>query len=170
MKTLDLRDDFAEISTFVADRVRSWDATTNDGPGEGGSVARLDVGFGLAEPAWVCIVFDTRPDAGPDGEWNGHIQGNDLARPRWEEAFDAVSEEEPLALILPDGSRRELVGDDAGLVEAVGEMLKAVLLKARADGLFDPLPKAPRCELGVEEQDGAYAWPIYEDRGRENLA
>ena len=140
------------------------------GPGAGESVARVDVGFGLDEPAWVCLVFDTRPDAEPDGEWNGHIQGNDLERPHWAEALDAVFEGEPITLILPDGTRLEPTEDGDELVAAVGDMLKAVLLKARADGLFDALPRAPRCELGVEEQNGGYGWPVYEERGRENLA
>ena len=170
MKTLDLRKDFAEFYAFVADRVRSWDRASNDGPGEGGTVARVDVGFGLDEPAWVCLVFDTRSDAEPDGEWNGHIQGNDLERPQWAEAFDAACDGEALTLILPDGARLAPVEDGDELVAAVGDMLKAVLLKARADGLFEALPRAPRCELGVEEQNGGYGWPVYDERGRENLA
>jgi hypothetical protein len=45
-----------------------------------------------------------------------------------------------------------------------------VLLKARADGVFAGLPKTARCELGVEEQEGTYGWPAYEERGRDNLA
>lgn len=42
-------------------------------------------------------------------------------------------------------------------------------MKARADGVFKS-PKAKKCHLGVEEQDGSYGWPAYEDRGKDDLA
>src|SRR5205085_1341027 len=85
-------------------------------------------------------------------------------------ACDAV-EPGPLALTLPDGTRRELsAGATEQLASALGDMLRAVLLKARADGVYAGLPKAPRCELGVEEQEGTYGWPPYEERGQDNLA
>ena len=51
----------------------------------------------------------------------------------------------------------------------IGEALKHVLLTAREEGVFNPLPKADRCELGVENLEGYYGWPDYEDRGRENM-
>lgn len=44
-----------------------------------------------------------------------------------------------------------------------------MVLKARADGVFTRLPKAPSCELGVEHFSGAYGWPVYEERGQNNL-
>jgi hypothetical protein len=170
MKRLDLRKDFADVYAFIADRVRSFDPAANDGPGEGGPVTRIDLGFGLYQSGWVCLVFDTRPDAEPDGEWNEYIEETVLERPRWAKACNAV-EEGPLTLILPDGTRRELpAGATEQLVTALGDMLRAVLLKARADGVFAGLSKAARCELGVEEQDGDYGRPDYEKRGRDNLA
>jgi hypothetical protein len=118
----------------------------------------------------VCLVFDTRADPEPDGEWTMHIEGNDLGRPHWSEACDS-SIESPLALLMPDGTRRELEADSPGqLATAIGEMLRGVLLKACDDGVFADLPKAARCELGVEEQEGDYGWPEYESRGADNLA
>src|SRR5262249_39221408 len=133
-------------------------------------VTRVDVGFGLYESGWVCVVFDTRPDAEPDGEWNEYIEETALERPRWAKACEAV-EEEPLSVVLPDGTRQELpTGAKGQLVAALGDRLRAVLLKARADGVFAGLPKAGRCELGVEEQEGSYGWPAYEERGEGNLA
>jgi hypothetical protein len=75
-----------------------------------------------------------------------------------------------LALVLPDGTRRVLPAEGGGLAAALGDMLREVLRKARADGVFAALPKAPQCELGVEEQEGNYGWPAYEERGQENLA
>jgi hypothetical protein len=169
MKRLDLRKDFSEIYAFLADRVRNFDPVANDGPGEGGLVTRIDFGFGLYQSGWVCLVFDTRPDPEPDGEWTMHIDGNDLERPRWTKVCDAL-DEGPVALVLPDGSRRVLPAAGGGLATALGDMLRGVLLTARADKVFATLPKAPRCELGVEEQEGDYGWPAYEERGKDNLA
>jgi hypothetical protein len=170
MKRLDLRKDFAEVYAFVAGRARAFDPAANPGPGKGKRVSRIDVGFGLYQSGWACLVFDTRRNPEPDGEWNEYIEDTVLERPKWATACEAV-EAGPLTLILPDGARRELATGNTGpLVAALGDMLRAVLLKARDDGVFAALPKAPRCELGVEEQDGSYGWPEYELRQTDNLA
>jgi hypothetical protein len=81
--------------------------------------------------------------------------------------------------VLPDGSKHTISpygedgeNDDYDETEHMtifGEMLKAVLLKVREDGIFGSLVKTKECHLGVEEHDGRYAWPIYEDRGKEDL-
>ena len=165
---LDLRRDFADIYAYIADRVRAFDPATNDGPGNGGLVKMIEVGFEYSQSAWVVIVFDTRPDAEPDGEWNSHIEGNELERPDWLAAGEAHIDG-PITLVQLDGTEVELpVG--AELAESLGEMIKSVLLKARADGIFASLPKAADCELGVEHSEGAYGWPEYESRGQDNLA
>jgi hypothetical protein len=170
MKRLDLRKDFAEVYVFVADRAKSFDPAANLGPGKGKRVSRVDVGFGLYQSGWVCLVFDTRRSLEPDGEWNEYIEDTVLERPKWAKARETV-EAGPLSLVLPDGTRRDLSAGDTGpLVAALGDMLRSVLLKARDDGVFAVLPKAPRCELGVEEQDGSYGWPAYELRRTNNLA
>ena len=170
MKRLDLRKDFAEVSAFVAERVKAFDRAANPGPGKGKRVSRIDVGFGVDYGGWVCLVFDTRRNPEPDGEWNEYIEETVLERPKWGKADDAVADG-PLTVILPDGTRRELAaGDGGGLVTAIGDMLRAVLLQARDGAVFAALAKAPRCELGVEEQDGNYGWPAYESRRTDNLA
>ena len=170
MKRLDLRTDAASFSAFVAHRVEVFNPATNPGPGKGKRVSRIDVGFSLFESAWGCLVFDTRRNPEPDGEWNEYIEDTVLERPRWAKACESL-DEEPLTLTLPDGTRKELrAGATDQLVVAFGDMLRGVLLKARDDGLFAGLPKLPRCELGVEEQDGGYGWPAYEKRGADNLA
>ena len=50
---------------------------------------------------------------------------------------------------LDDGTEVELP-EGSELAEPLGELIKAVLLKARGDGMFAGLPKAAGCELGVE--------------------
>jgi len=165
---LDLRKEFAEVYCYIADRVRQYDPTKNDGPGEGGPISMIVIGFEYGQSAWVVAVFDTRPDAEPDGEWNSHIEGQELERPLWLEAGEILSES-PVTLIQLDGSERVLE-PGSELAESLGEILRDVLLKAREDGLFSKLPKASECEVGVEHQAGSYGWPTYEDRKKENLA
>ncbi len=172
MDRLDLRKDFAEILAYVADRVRTFDPKSNDGPGKGkGKLVKfIEVGYQCDQSGWVALIFDTRPDAEPDGEWNAHIEGNTLDRPDWLSAFEGL-EGGPLVVVLPDGKERKLrKGSFDKLTTILGELLRDVLLKAKADGILARLPKAPGCEVGVEEHDGAYGWPVYEERGRENLA
>jgi hypothetical protein len=165
---LDLRRDFAEIYAHLVDRVRTFDSASNDGPGKPGPVKMIQVGYEYSQSAWVVVVFDTRPDAEPDGEWNSHIEGNELERPDWLAAGEA-NMKAGITLVRPDGTEVKLP-KNTELAEPLGELVKAVLLKARADGVFDKLPKAAGCELAVEHHEGAYGWPMYEARGRENLA
>ena len=165
---LDLRRDFADVSAHLAARVRDFDPATNDGPGDPGPVRMIEVGFEYSQAGWVAVVFDTRPDAEPDGEWTAHVEGGELERPHWLQASEA-NRGGPITLVQLDGSETVLPAGTE-LAEPLGGLLKAVLLKARADGLFAGLPKAVGCELGVEHQEGAYGWPEYDARGRENLA
>jgi hypothetical protein len=164
---LDLRRDFAEIYAHLVDRVRTFDPARNDGPGKPGPVKMIQVGFEYSQSAWVVVVFDTRRKAAPDGEWNSHIEGNELERPNWLAAGEA-NMKRSITLVQLEGTEVKLP-KNTELAEPLGELVKAVLLKVRADGVFDGLPKADGCELGVEHHEGAYGWPKYEDRGRENL-
>lgn len=164
---LDLRKDFADSYLYVVDRVRHFDPKTHEGLGGPGNIKMIELGYEFAQGGWVVLVFDTRPDAEPDGEWTLYIQGNELEMPHWPQACEA-NMEGPITLLMPDGSETDLPADTE-LAIPLGEMLKAVLLKARADGVFALLPKAANCELGVENLDGYYGWPVYEARGQENL-
>ncbi len=167
---LDLRKDFAEIYDYVVRRVSAFNPRANKGPGKGGSVGRIDLGFAFEQSGWAAVVFDTRRRAEPDGEWTRYIDGNVLERPHWAVAAK-VNENKTLKVLLQDGVERKLPPDSCDkLAELLGEMLKAVLLKARADAMLADLPRAARCELGVEEEEGRYAWPQYEMRGPDNLA
>ena len=92
-----------------------------------------------------------------------------MERPHWAEAGER-NETEPIDVILMDGSTRTLpVAENDTLAILIGEMFREVMLHARDTGVFDALPLAERCELGVEEFNGIYGWPEYVDRGRENL-
>jgi hypothetical protein len=170
MLQVDLRQDFEELYAYVVQRVRAFDASSNEGPGEGAQVTRIDFGYQCEQSGWVALVFDTRPDAGPDGHWTDWIEENRVSRDHWLEAFDTLRGK-PVVFWLTEGYTRK-VRAQTGRKECVtlfGELLKEVLLKARADGVFKSLPVADRCEVAVEHFDGGYGWPRYEDRGKENL-
>jgi len=172
IKKLDLRKDFNEIYAHLVERVRTFDPSTNAGPG-GGSfpVHMIDFGFQCEQDGWVVLIFDTRPDAQPDGEWNSFIDENLFERRHWQEALLAL-EDGSLDVLLPDGKPRKITGETefADFVALFGDLLKDVLLKARADGVFKSLPKGTECHMGVEEQEGRYGWPAYENRGNDDLA
>ena len=166
---LDLRRDFADIRAHLADRVRGFDPAGGNVLGGPGPVKMVEVGFEYSQAGWVVVAFDTRPDAEPDGEWTHLIiDENMLDRPHWLEAGEA-NMDGPITVVQLDGNEAVLpLGTE--LAEVIGEVVKAVVLKARADGIFATLPKAPGCELGVEHFSGAYGWPVYEERGQDNLA
>lgn len=171
LKKLDLRKDFNDIYEHVVQRVRAFDPATNAGPGDGSSpVYMIDFGFQCEQDGWVVLIFDTRPNAGPDGEWNSFIDDNVLERKHWHEALLAL-EDGSVEVLLPDGKKRKITGktEFEDFAALFGELLKGVLLKARASGVFKTLPKAKKCHMGVEEQEGRYGWPAYEDRGKDDL-
>lgn len=165
---LNLQQDFADIYAHLADRVRAFDPSGGNVLGDPGPVKAVEVGFEYSQAGWLVVVFDTRPNAEPDGEWTRLIEGNELERPHWLEAGEA-NMDEPITAVKLDGRESELPSGTE-LAEILGEVAKAVVIKARADGVFAGLPKAAGCELGVEHFGGYYAWPVYEERGQDNLA
>src|SRR5258708_5367744 len=78
---LDLRSDFAEIYAHLADLVRGFDPAGGNVLGDPGPVKMVEVGFEYSQAGWLVIVFDTRANAEPDGEWTSLIEGNELERP-----------------------------------------------------------------------------------------
>jgi hypothetical protein len=171
--TVDLREDAKAIRAMLAEAVRSYSgmhlaaSTANSHA----AVTRIDLTFSLGDSEstpWVHLNFDTKPGSNPDGAPT-HPGFGQLDRDAWLSAVQAVCEEEKVVVVNMDGTTREC--DDAGLGQQIGGFLVAVLKEARAAGVFAPLPKAPRCELGVEDPTtGEFGWPRYEERGNENLA
>ncbi len=166
---LDLRRDYDEISAYLANLVQGFNPKDNYGPGDPGPIKMIEVGFEYSQAGWVVVVFDTRPDASPDGEWTMFIEDNAalLDRPEWQKAGEA-NIEEAITVVQLDGSET-IVPAATELAELLGELLKTILWKCREDGLFALLPKVAKCEFGIEHFGGAYGWPEYEERGKENL-
>lgn len=163
---IDLQKDAKKILKYLKQRVRDFDPQTNAGPGDGETVHQIDIGFDHEHWGFVAVVFDTRPNAAPDGEWNSFIEETSLAMPKWHEAGESLYEGKTVDFILHDGTARKLSEspDEEDYAALFGDMLKDVLSGARDDGVFGELPTAEKCSIGIEEQDGRYGWPIYEDR------
>ena len=158
---LDLQRDFTEIHAYLAERVRRFDPKTHDGLGGPGPVKIIEVGYEYLQSGWVIAVLDTRPDAEPDGEWTQEldVEANMLLRPHWVESQHDASWN--VSIIGYDVQKSVLPNGRLVLAVLLGELVKAVVIKARADGMFAGLAKAAGCELGVEHFDGEYGWPQY---------
>lgn len=173
MVTIDLQKDAADVRAMLADAVRKYEARHNAArtAKKHPPVTRVDLVFSLGDSEstpWVHLHLDTKPGSEPDGAPT-HPDFVKLPRPGWLPAVQAVCEGEPVSVVGHDGETREC-GNDEDLTETVGSFLVAMLLEARSQGVFAALPKGDRCELGVEDPTtGAYGWPNYEDRGKENL-
>lgn len=160
--TIDIRDDLPDFLAYITARVEQQ---KNDPT----PVTRIDFGFEFGQSNWVALVFDTRVDAEPDGEWTATIDDVLLERPKWP-IWSDLPEDEVIHFIALDGQKVNVMDDPDNLIcQIVGAAMKHALLQARDNGVFKALPKAPKCEMGVENLEGHYGWPNYEDRGKENL-
>ena len=168
---IDLRTERAAIQKYLETRINEFDAQTNYGPGEGTTITAMDLGFEFSQGGWVALIFDTRDDAEPDGQWTTFLDEENLfySATDWPALADAMFEGESVEVTFVDGTTKSISDDWEELIVAIGEMLKDLLLEAKSSGLFKKLPKAPKCYIGVEDFEGNYGWPQYEQRETEGL-
>jgi hypothetical protein len=144
----------------VRQRVKDYPVYVNAGPGKDeADVSLITLGFSFEQAGWYSLVFDTRPDAAPDGEWQGYIEENAIDTPVW--CLDDV----PQVNIMHYDERwkppkRPLT--DEYIAKLFGKMMRDVLLHSRKQSVFKRLPLAANCALSVEEHEGRYGWPNYE--------
>jgi hypothetical protein len=172
MVTIDLRKDAADVQKMLADAVRKYatkhkaKATAKKHP----PVTRIDIIYSLGDSVsipWAYLNVDTKEGSEPDGAPT-HPNFAKLTRKEWLKAVKAVCDDEKVTVIKLDGKLRKCDGDQ--LTETIGKFLVEMLLEARKNEVFVKLPRAARCELGVEEpMSGEFGWPNYEDRGKKNL-
>jgi len=173
MVTVDLRQDALVVRTLLKDAVRDY-STRHLAPSTAEKhpvVTRIDLVFSLGDnesTPWVHLHLDTKAGGDPDGD-PSHPDFVRLDRQSWLPAVQAVCNEEHVAVLKLDGKTQKCDSGEFG--QQIGAFLVSVLLDARAAGIFAGLPKAQRCELGVEDPTtGEFGWPNYEDRGKDNLA
>ena len=168
---ISLDKDLKKIQKHIRQRVRDYPNAVNAGPGEDSDpISLITLGYQFDQAGWIALVFDTRPGAEPDGEWNSYIEENAIHFEHWFDAFCDLEEGgAPIALTLHDGSQKTIeVGFDmADLAACFGKMLRDALIAARDNGEFAKLPLADRCIMSVEEHDGHYGWPEYDARLKE---
>ncbi len=79
---IDIREDVPEMLEYVRQRVDAHLATVSKDKALP-PVKMIEFGFEFGQGNWVALVFDTRPDAEPDGEWTRDIDRILLERPKW---------------------------------------------------------------------------------------
>ena len=166
---IDIRHDLPDFMAYIRQRVAEQ-VSASKKLKRPKLVSRIDFGFEFGQGNELWLVFDTRPDAEPDGQWTlqaGKV--TELKRPNWP-IWDEVPNDEVVYFIDLKGKKVNVMKNpDEKICRIVGDAMKHALTAAREEGVFDALPKAERCEMGVENMEGFYGWPLYKDRGKENL-
>ncbi len=179
MATIDLREDYKTIRRYLKKRISDFIEDTNAGPGDTGNpISLIEFGYEYDQNGWIALIFDTRHEARPDGEWNSYIEENMLDFPQWSDAIETLWEDEkPVSIVLMDGNSLTITPDEEVVGELtdemteaedlfaflIGETLRKALIEVRDIGLLLTLPLANNCIMGVEHSNGAYGWPIYDN-------
>jgi hypothetical protein len=167
---IDIRKDVPDFLAYIKKRVAQHLAATKKQK-RPKPVSMIEFGFEFGQGNELWLVFDTRPNAQPDGEWTGQIDRiKGLKRPKWPLWVDLPDGEDVFFIDLKGKKVNVMRNPDEKICTIVGEAMKHALLTARDQGMFGPLLMAEGCELGVENMEGYYGWPKYEDRGKKNLA
>ena len=166
---IDIRQDVPDFLAYIRKRVAEQVAASKKLK-KPKPVTQIDFGFEFGQGNELWLVFDTRPDAQPDGEWTLQLDKvTALKRPKWP-IWDELPDGEVVFFIDLNGEKVNVMkSPDKKICKIVGDAMKHTLMEAREAGLFKPLSKAEHCEMGVENMEGFYGWPKYKDRGKENL-
>ena len=168
---LDLRVEKVNIQKYLKSRVAAFDPETNYGPGDGQTISAIDVGYDCSQGGWVTVIFDTRDAPEPDGQWTTFLDEENLyySDSDWAGLAEAIWEDQSVVVTRLDGIEQTVSEDTDVISELLGEMLKELLFEARTSGLLGKLPTAEKCYLGVEDFNGVFGWPEYEQRDAEGL-
>jgi hypothetical protein len=167
---VDIREDLPDFIAYIRERVtKQVEAFKKLKKPK--FVTQIDFGFEFGQGNELWLVFDTRPDPQPDGEWTGQLDKvKALKRPKWP-LWEELPDDEAVFFIDLTGKKVNVTKDpDTKAGKIIGEAMKHALIAARDEGVFQQLPKAEGCQMGVENMEGHYGWPKYKDRGKENLA
>jgi hypothetical protein len=162
-----LKNDIMTLHMEFKRRVREYPVYVNSGPGEDSDpIVQITLGYQFDQAGWASFVFDTRPNAEADGEWQSYIEENAIEFAGWVNICEELYENEgSVDVTQPNGKKVRLTTDD-DLAESIGVAMKDLLIACRDEGMFDNLPLADNCKLTVEEHEGQYGWTARVD-GRE---
>jgi hypothetical protein len=178
MQTIDLRKDAEVFRSGLETAVKSIVAENL------ATLSALEIGYSCDQSGWIFIHADQRPKHERDGQWTTQIDEDKcLEFDHWIEAIETRFEGEEFAVIKHDGSRFVVpaldldaeVNDDGDEGEgdpfaiAVGEMILDVLMRAKGDGLLTQLASHGSVQLDIEDFNGGWGWPEYDELGKTNL-
>ena len=176
MGKIDLRKDAKKFRRELNKTVKSLAKSTEP-------ISALEFGYDCDQGGWIFIHADRRPQHDRDGQWTVDLDDdNTIEMPHWIEAIDANFEGEEIQLTKFDGTKLVIPGfdsedaphdeeEDGGpIVVAIGEMIHDVVMSAKTEGLFADLGKPGTIQLDIEDFNGGWGWPEYDDLGKTNLA
>ncbi len=158
LRKLNFKSDYQKLLKHVRQRIKEYPKYINRGPGEDEDpISLITFGFSFEQSGWYALVFDTRPDAMPDGQWTLHIGANAVDCPKW--CLDDV-ESIDIQHYDPKWKEPRSLNDEV-MAKQFGILLRDVLLECREKGYFGKLPLAKNCCMFVEEFEGRFGWPAY---------
>ena len=175
MQTIDLREDAKAFRRELESNVQSIVAA------KPASLSALEIGYSCDQSGWIFIHADERPQHERDGQWTTKIdEDRSIDFGHWIDAIESGLEGEAFTVIKIDGTSFVVPAFDEDAEEqddaddpftvAIGEMILAVLLDAKSDGVFTPLKPYGDVQLDIEDFNGGWGWPEYDDLGKTNLA
>lgn len=176
MQTIDLREDAIILRRELESRVESIAAA------KPASLSALEFGYSCDQSGWIFIHADERPQHERDGQWTTKINEDQCIEfGHWIEAVESRFEGESFRVVKTDGIPFDVPafdedadelddGADDPFVVAIGEMILDVLMNAKSDGVFGTLSTFGAVQLDIEDFNGGWGWPEYDDLGKTNLA
>ena len=139
-------------------------------------MSALEFGYSCDQAGWIFIHADERDEHERDGEWTAAIdEDNYIDFEHWVEAVEARFEGESFTVMCVDGSsfvvsaEGEEEADEDPFVVAIGKMILSVLMQAKQDRVFTSLEKFGAVQLDIEDFNGGWGWPEYDELGKVNL-
>ena len=164
---LDLRQDQAAFVAAIATAVREYSKSSRSRGSK--PATRIDLKFDLTSEAFprVWVELDVEPSGEPQTGRTTPVPIFERVCKHWARPCRAALEGKPVNVVTPRGTKT--VNSETSLCEAVGEFFVDLIGSLRSRQVFQNLPRAAHCYLGVRTEDGEFWWPNHETQGRENM-
>jgi hypothetical protein len=177
MHKVDLRQDAKKIEsslTAFLDKIRKQPPKR---------LSAIAIGFDCDQAGWVMFVGDNREEHQRDGEC--FDEDCIVAMPHWNVVDIAGDQAKQIVVTKMDGTTFEIAPFDEEDEEesdysyteadppfciAIGEMILSVVMNAKKNGRFQELSQFGAVQIDIEDFNGGWAWPEYDQLGKSNLA
>jgi hypothetical protein len=132
------------------------------------NISAIEIGYEASQSGWIFIHADSRTSHDRDGKWTNEIADDKLIKmTHWDQSSDDAEE---ITITDYKGNTTTFLADesDNDLEIAVGKMILNEMRKAKTDGLFAELSNK-KIQFDIEDFNGCWAWPEYEELGIKNL-